>query len=358
MDRARLIAGSSSRSDSGIDSSINSNANSSSYSTSSSYDLDLEKAGEIIKKSGAKSVGLQAPEGLKRILPGLAKEIEEQTGAEVVISGDPCYGACDVDTALLDEVDIMLHLGHAELGEGQDKVIFLEARMPQDLREAVEKAVPLLQSRRVGVTTTIQHVHKLAQALEVLKEHGIEGLVGPAEGRVKCPGQVLGCCYSAARAVDADEYLFIGTGQFHPLGIALATGKRVVIADPVTGEVSEIDTEPMLRRRFGAIARAADARRFAILVSKKPGQSRTELARSLKALGESKGKEMFIVHLGNIEPDRLLNLGAEAAVSTACPRVALDDAAKYRIPVLTPPEFEVLVGEREWEEYRFDEIDI
>ena len=344
MDRARLTAGSS--------------PSSSSYSRSSSYDLDLKRAIEIVKRSGAKSVGLQAPEGLKRILPGLAKEIEERTGAEVVISGDPCYGACDVDMALLDEVDLMLHLGHAELGEGQDKVIFLEARMPQDLREAVGRAVLLLRSKRVGVTTTIQHAHKLDQALEVLKEHGIEGLVGTAEGRIKCSGQVLGCCYSSARAVDADEYLFIGTGQFHPLGIALATGKRVVVADPVTGEVSEINTDPMLRRRFGTIARAMDARRFAILVSKKPGQKRMELARHLKALGEAKGKEMFLVYLDNIEPDRLLNLGAEAAVSTACPRVALDDAAKYRIPVLTPPEFEVLVGERLWDEYGFDEIDI
>jgi len=35
---------------------------------------------------------------------------------------------------------------------------------------------------------------------------------------------------------------------------------------------------------------------------------------------------MLLVYLDNIEPDRLLNLGAEAAVSTACPRVALDDA--------------------------------
>ena len=77
----------------------------------------------------------------------------------------------------------------------------------------------------------------------------------------------------------------------------------------------------------------------------------------LKALGEAKGKEMFLVYLDNIEPDRLLNLGVEAAVSTACPRIALDDAAKYKIPILTPPEFEVLMGKRDWEEYEFDEID-
>ncbi len=120
----------------------------------------------------------------------------------------------------------------------------------------MEKAIPALKSKRIGVTTTIQHVHRLDEALQALLEHGIEGVLGPAGGRVKYPGQVLGCCYSAARGLNVEEYLFIGTGRFHPLGIALCTGKRVVIADPVTGEVSEIDTDPMLRRRFGAIARA------------------------------------------------------------------------------------------------------
>jgi len=348
VDRAPWTGGSSSGSNFNVGSDSNS---------SSSYELDIARAIELIGKSGAKCVGLQAPEGLKRSLPAIARAISRDTGAEVIISGDPCYGACDVDMALIDEVDLMLHLGHAELDEGPQKVIFLEARMPQDLRDAVERAVPLLRSGKIGITTTIQHVHKLNHVLDVLKGHGIEGIIGKTGGRIKYPGQVLGCCYSTARDLDVREYLFIGTGMFHPLGIALSTGKRVVAADPVTGEVSEIDTEPMLRRRFGAIARAMDSRRFAVLVSKKHGQRRMKLARRLKELGEARGKEMFLVYLDNIEPDRLLNLGAEAAISTACPRIALDDAAKYKIPVLTPPEFEVLVGERRWEEYEFDEIE-
>jgi len=323
---------------------------------SSPFELDLNRAFKLICSSRARLVGLQVPEGLKRAAPDIAKQIRDQTGAEVIISGDPCYGACDIDMALCDEVDVMLHLGHAELDETLKKVIFLEARMSRDPKEAVEKAIPLLRCKKVGVTTTVQHVHKLDRAIEVLKEHGIEGLVGPAGGRTKHPGQVLGCSYSAARELDLDEYLFIGTGQFHPLGIALATGKRVVTADPITGVVSLIDPDPTLRRRFGVITRAAAVKRFAVLVSKKPGQRRMELARRMKDLGEARGLEMILVYLDNIEPDRLLNLGVEAAVSTACPRIALDDAAKYMIPILTPPEFEVLMGERRWEEYAFDEI--
>jgi len=86
-------------------------------------------------------------------------------------------------------------------------------------------------------------------------------------------------------------------------------------------------------------------------------KKRLKLARQILKMGEARGWEMFLVYLDNIEPDRLLNLGAEAAVSTACPRVALDDEAKYRIPILTPPEFEVLVGVRPWAMYGFDEID-
>jgi len=264
-----------------------------------------------------------------------------------------------VDLSLGEEVDLLFHLGHAELGDHPEKVIFLEVMMKEDLGEVVKKAAPLIRCKSVGITTTIQHVHKIGQAQEVLKLHGIEGVLGPvgAGTRVKYPGQVLGCCYCTARALDVDEYLFIGTGQFHPLGVALATGKRVVTADPVAGEVSEIDTDPMLRRRFKVISRARSSKRFAVLVSKKPGQKRLKLARQILKMGEARGWEMFLVYLDNIEPDRLLNLGAEAAVSTACPRVALDDEAKYRIPILTPPEFEVLVGVRPWAMYGFDEID-
>jgi len=75
------------------------------------YDLDLDKAVEMIRKCGATRVGLQAPEGLKRATPAIAKQIAQETGAEVIISGDPCFGACDVDMQLCQEVDLMLHCG-------------------------------------------------------------------------------------------------------------------------------------------------------------------------------------------------------------------------------------------------------
>lgn len=323
------------------------------------FEIGLDRALELIKRSGARTVGIQVPEGLKRMASKVAKEIEEKTDARVIVSGDPCYGACDVDLDLCRAADLVIHIGHSQMLEGDplhDKVIYIEARMRADVKEAVEKAADILSSRRVSVVTTVQHVHKLDDIVEVLEKRGIESVVRPGGKRIRYPGQVLGCNYEAARDADVDEYLFVGTGQFHPLGVALATGKRVVAADPVTGNVSVMDIEPMLKRRYGAIARAMDAEKIAVLVSKKPGQKRMNLARKMAALGEEHGKKMVLVYLDRVEPEVLINLGVNAAVCTACPRIALDDQAKYPVPILTPPEFEVLLGESKGD-YLLDEIE-
>lgn len=323
------------------------------------FDLDLDFAIDLIKRSGARSVGIQVPEGLKRMASTIAKEIEDKTGADVIVSGDPCYGACDVDLDLCRAADLVIQIGHSEMLYEDpilDKVVYIEARMRADVKEAVGRAADFISGRRVGVVTTVQHVHKLAEVQEVLEKRGIKGVVRPGGDRTRHPGQVLGCNFEAARGLDVDEYLFVGTGQFHPLGVSLATGKIVVAADPVTGNVSVVDALPILKRRYGAIARASDAERIAVLVSKKPGQRRMDLARRMMSLGEEQGKRMVLVYLDRMEPDALVNLGVDAAVCTACPRIALDDQAKYPVPILTPPEFEVLLGEREGD-YLLDEIE-
>ncbi len=323
------------------------------------FEIGLDRALELIKKSDARTVGIQVPEGLKRIVSAVAKEIEEKTNAEVIVSGDPCYGACDVDLDLCRVAELVIHIGHSEMLEGDpqlDKIVYIEARMRASVDEAVEKATDLLSARRVGVVTTVQHVHKLDDIVEVLKNGGIEAVIRTGGKRTTYPGQILGCNYEAARNMDVEEYLFVGTGQFHPLGVALATRKKVVAADPVTGNVSIMDTAPMLKRRYGAIARAMDAERIAVLASKKPGQKRMDLARKMAALGEEHGKKMLLIYLDRVEPEVLINLGVDAAVCTACPRIALDDQAKYSVPILTPPEFEILLGLRK-EDYLLDEIE-
>ncbi|GFO97574.1 diphthamide synthase subunit [groundwater metagenome] len=318
------------------------------------FDLDLERVIKIIKDRNCTKVGLQFPEGLKRRAPGIAGEIEEKSGACVIISGNPCFGACDIDTVLAGRVDILFHFGHAGMGN-IDNVVFIEARSSADVVPAVRKAIPLLKTGRIGLITTVQHVHKLDEVCEVLKEHGKECVVGRGDLRVAYPGQVLGCNFTAAR-VDCEEILYIGSGVFHPLGVAIATGKKVIAADPYLNQAIEVAPGKFLRKRSGYIAKAMDAAVFGIIVSTKSGQNRMELAMRLKALAEKHGKKGFIIEMDLVTPEQLLAFLADAYVNTACPRITIDDAERFHAPVLTPQEFESALGERGCENIEMDEI--
>lgn len=325
---------------------------------SDAFDLRHEYIIDVIRKSGAKTVGFQFPEGLKRKGAELAKKVEEATGAEVLISGDPCFGACDLDRALLENVDILFHFGHAELEDTKlsDKVYFIETRSVVDIRPVVEKAVPELKGQIIGLITTVQHVHKLPEACGILETGGKTCVIGRGDSRIAYPGQVLGCNFSAARAEICDEYLYIGSGEFHPLGVALSTKKRVLAADPLSGEVREVDPSRVLRQRSAVIAKSLDAKVFGIIVSSKNGQQRLEMASSLKKCAKRHGKGAYLILIDLVTPDQLLQFKVDAFVNTACPRLAVDEVGRFPSPMLTPQEFEIVLGEREWEKLVLDEI--
>jgi 2-(3-amino-3-carboxypropyl)histidine synthase len=185
-----------------------------------------------------------------------------------------------------------------------------------------------------------------------LKERGIDVRVAEGRGRTPCRGQVLGCCFSAARDTGADRVLFVGTGLFHPVGIALSAGAEVVALDPLTGTVQEVSGEALMRRRFAVIEKARKAKDFGIILSTKTGQSRPDLAHRLAALSD----KAVIVTMKEVSPDELLNLGIACYVNTACPRLAYDDQVRFPVPVLSPQEFEILCGVRDWDAYAIDEI--
>jgi len=185
-----------------------------------------------------------------------------------------------------------------------------------------------------------------------LKDKGIA--VRVADGGTRAPnrGQVLGCSFAAARATHAPEILFVGTGVFHPIGIALSTGVRVIALDPLTGIAENISGDVLLRRRFAIMEKARDAESIGIIVSSKSGQERMALAERLVTLS----KKAVIVTMREVNPDELLNLGFACYVNTACPRLAYDDQVRFPAPVLSPQEFEILCGVRTWDEYAIDEI--
>jgi 2-(3-amino-3-carboxypropyl)histidine synthase len=310
---------------------------------------DISRLVEKIKERGVRRVALQFPAGLKRQAGEIAGNLRA-AGFWVVISGDPCYGGCDLALDTLAFADVLVHYGHTPLGT-HPRVIFEPWKVDIPL-DSLDQAIPLLKGTLIGLVTTSQHAHLLPRMAEYLKARGIEARIGGGDERTPLPGQVLGCSYSAARIPGVREILYVGTGMFHPLGVQLATGARVVALDPFTGTASEIDASRLLRTRHALIERARHAERFGILVSTKTGQCRRELAERLASLCD----RAFLVVAREIDPDELLNLGFGAYVNTACPRLSYDDQPRFPVPILTPQEFEILCGVRRWEDYTIDEV--
>ncbi|MDI6888991.1 MAG: diphthamide biosynthesis enzyme Dph2 [Methanocellales archaeon] len=317
-------------------------------------DFDMGRITSIIGERSAKKVGLQFPAGLKRSGLKIAKETQERTGAITYISGSSCYGACDVDDVLRAYVDILFHFGHAEM-EPIDKVVFIEVRSNADIIPALRQALKMLKGDSIGLVTTVQHVHKLDEAKDFLTKHGKTCIVGRGDSRIRYNGQVLGCNFSVA-CVNADEFVYIGSGDFHPLGIALATGKRVIVADPTLNEAREVEPKLILRQRHAIIAKALDAKSFGIIVSTKRLQMRLGMAEKLCQKAQKRDIDTHMIFMDEVKPEMLAQFKVDAFVSTACPRIAIDDVALFKKPVLTPIEFEIVLGERDWSEIKFDEI--
>jgi len=132
----------------------------------------------------------------------------------------------------------------------------------------------------------------------------------------------------------------------------------VIIADPERGTARDLKEvrDRVLRQRHAAIVRAQDARVFGIIVSKKIGQARMEMATDLKALAEKHGRQANLFLMDLVAPELLQGYRVDAWVNTACPRIAIEDILQYKQPILTPQEFEIVLGERTWNDYVFDEI--
>ena len=322
--------------------------------------MDLDKVIRKIKSKDAKTVGLQFPEGLKIQAVKIARQIEKETGATVIISGDPCFGACDVgDWKMKGSVDLIVHYGHTPLPlKYEVPTIFIEAFSKIDIKKDLEKSLEHLKGySRIGLVTTTQHLHMLNEIKDFLEDNGKEVILGSSPSTRK--GQVLGCNFSSIKSLDVEIFLFIGSGNFHPLGINLFSNTPVLALDPYNSEIRRMDeyADRILRIRFARITKASSAKKWGVLVSSKEGQYRMKLAKEIKKTLEDNAMEAYIILVDNVSPDVLLPyLDLDAFVVSACPRIAIDDSQMYKKPLLTPQELEIVLKKREWENYQLDEI--
>lgn len=322
------------------------------------FDLEEERLKAEIEKRGAKRVLIQLPEGLKPEGPRLAAAAEK-TGVLAIVSADPCYGACDLALQEAENLgaDLIVHFGHSKMMLAPERVpvVYIETKATLSLKTAVKKALPLLEPwKRIGLVTTVQHVGMLGEARETLLRAGKSVTIGDS-GRFIHAGQVTGCDYSNANAIakDVEAFLFVGGGRFHAIGVVLATSKPTVVADPYERRALSVDADvqKIEKQRWSSIQKAKDSGCFGVIIGLKSGQKRMEKALQVRHKLEKTGKKTTLLALHEVTPEALMEFPSLGAyVNTACPRISLDDAAKFQKPVLTISEALVVAGELTWEQ--------
>ena len=333
----------------------------------SGYLIDMGNAITTIKQKGYKTIVIQIPEGLKRNIFPIVKYLEKETDTTVLVSADACFGACDIANYELKNmaVDCVIHLGHMVISDIENfwiPTIFIDVQSTLDVSKVVEKAISSLVGKKIGLVTTAQHIHTLEMVKTILRRHNLEPFITEGDKRISTKGQILGCNFSSGMrlAKDVDCFLFVGSGMFHPVGLLMSTKKPVIAADPYVNVVKKQEIEDIknkiLRQRYGAITLCRNAQRFGILIGVKRGQQRLALAYSLQQMLDSSGKNSFLITLDEFFPNSLEGFDLDCYVSTACPRIAIDDYIQYKKPIITPIELEIVLGKRSWENYIFDEI--
>lgn len=325
------------------------------------YDYKFDVIIEKIKSIDAHNVILQFPEGLKSDAIHVSNTLQESLDdVNIIIDADPCFGACDLaDVKVNKHIDLVVHFAHTPLPIKTDcPVLFIEAHSTADVEAPILDALTKLNAdvNSIGLVTTTQHIHKLDEMINLIESKGYTVKLDNGKGTSK--GQVLGCNFTAIKNLDVDVIIYVGSGDFHALGVKLFTQKPVILADPFIGKSRDIEEfyDRIIRVRFARITKASSAKSFGIIMSSKKGQLRFDLAIHLKKLIKEHGFDAQILNMDYISPDLLLPYDLDAFVMTACPRIAIDDSAMYKKPVLTPDELEIVLGIRDWEDYQMDEI--
>jgi len=325
------------------------------------YDLEISKVLNWIKTEKANKVLIQAPDGIKPYLTSLITRLKAE-GIEIFISGSHTWGGCDIaiDEARALNINHIIHIGHHGPVRAlirDYKVLFIPGRSKVDIKPVVRKAARILRERgalKVALMSTIQHIHRLNEAAEILREEGLSAVIGKSPDPLMQEGLLIGCDMRGLNVNKRyDSVIVISGGIFHGLGAALWTSKKVIAADPYLNKVTDMEKYviKIISRRLKDISDALESRKILIVTSTKPGQSLVSQVSKIKKALTKIHKEVYVAIFNEITREKLENMGKyDTYINAACPRLAIDNRELFPGPVVNIGETPYLLG-KELEKY-------
>ncbi len=333
-------------------------------------DYLLDDIGDVLESYDR--ILVTAPDGLKPLYRCfLEKYRDVLDGKHVFFSSEPYYGSCIFPVSEITALkpDLVIHIGHNEypftsyeLGVRIAYVHAYYTRRPgDDELEIIAYRLKDSNLQRIGLLCSIQYLRLLPVIKEYLEKWGFEVYLPEPMPEKMLPGQILGCEVSAAQRVasSVDGYLVVTGGWFHPLGIYLATRKKVLVYDPHKMTVTDYTRKAysILAKRYYVVEaiRNSNYRRVGIITGTSIGQYRPTIVELLVRKSLEKGLEPYLISSLYLDINRMAaidnGLRLDYYVVTSCPRLAIDDLSDFYKPVITAGEYLMILDDKK--EYVF-----
>lgn len=309
--------------------------------------IDEERMFAEIERRRPASVSLNGPEGMLPQVQRAAVRITERFGIPAFVIADTTWGSCDLNSGASSTLGTGVHfnIGHTISMDSIDGVVMVDAYDDVRFDAVAERYAADPPHRNVGLLTDSQHLNQLDSVRSILEKGGVRVTIGGGKGQLN-DGQVFGCEFYPAAALHdkVDAYVFMGQSNFHAAGVAMSTGKPTYVLDPYFSEVRDVTgfAASLKKKATLTVYRAAEAKRFGVVVGLKEGQLAKAAGLRFKKELESLGKEVELFALTDITNDRLRNMrGIDAFIQVACPRISTDN--QFDMPVLSTPQANALL---------------
>jgi diphthamide biosynthesis enzyme Dph1/Dph2-like protein len=193
--------------------------------------------------------------------------------------------------------------------------------------EELKKYLP----KKFGLVSITQYRDYAKKIYEILKnEYEIilkEGLYGI---------NVLGCYSEPANINDVDTILLIGNGKFHEENIIRKLKKKVIVYDPIYGEIRIYEPDYKFDNIIQFLLnKLKNSNNIGIILSIKPGQYYYLETLKVKEILEKMGKNVYLFIGDTIDFLQLLNFPfIDFWIFSACPRI-IDDVIDSNINGIT-----------------------
>ncbi|XP_046840147.1 2-(3-amino-3-carboxypropyl)histidine synthase subunit 1-like [Xenia sp. Carnegie-2017] len=334
----------------------NSELNSAITQLPSNYNFEIHKTIWRLRKSKAKQVALQFPEGLLIFACAIADILEMYAEVDTVIMGDVTYGACCVDdfTARALGCDFMVHYAHSCLIPVDAmcglKMLYVFVDIKIDTAHFIDTLkynFPL--NSKLSLVSTIQFAAALQfSAMELSSDFTID----IPQCKPLSPGEILGC--TSPTITNKDALIYLGDGRFHLESVMIANPTIPAYKyDPYSKIFSReyYDIDKMHKSRQMAINKATNAETFGLILGTLGRQGNPKILMNLEKCLEGRNKKVVRLLLSEIFPFKLdLFNNVDAWVQITCPRISIDWGMSFTKPLLTPYETMVAIKSIDWQQ--------